>query len=168
MKISASSVESFAGGTHNLRQHIREGERVLVVHGGDAAVWQWLSCAAWRRFLQHRLKAGTLPRPLSDIACPCCPEMLFCPWTSASLSFHPLGPPSPSRLAVFMLWLSTGLFSSQCGSMSSAPRHHSCSMSFFSPQFLQHRLERAWLVKGGIFSLPVFVFRKPFCNIDLN
>lgn len=94
MKISASLVELFARGTQICYSTSRWGRRNFI-RGNDAAGWQWLSCAAQlkgSRCLQNGFEACTVPRLTSDISGPCCPEMLFCPWTSASTSFHPLGP----------------------------------------------------------------------------
>lgn len=165
MKISASFVKLFARGTHNLLQHVQV--RVKEDYLSAAVI---LLCDSGWAMLPGEGFCRTGSRQCQD-----CHQILPIPVVQRCSSAHkhqhpfpstPLAHPSPSQLAVFMLWLSTGVFSCQCRSTSSAPKRCSCSIRLFSPQFLQHRLQRAWLV-GGNFLLSVFVFRKPYCNVDL-
>lgn len=168
MKISASLVEPFARETHSLLQHVRVRVKECYLH--VAAI---LLCDSGRAVLPG---GGSCRTGLRLVQCQECRKILPVPVAQRCSSAHehqhpfrstPLARPSPSWLAVFMLWLSKGAFSSQCRSMSSAPGHQSCCLRLFSPQFLQHMLQRAWLV-GDNFLLSVFVFRKTFCNVDLN
>lgn len=79
-----------------------------------------------------------------------------------------LGAPPHSRLPCFVLWLCTGAFSCQCRSPGPAPGHCSCSMRLPLAPSLQHRLQRSLAGAGLPFLLSLFMFRKPFCSVDLN
>lgn len=95
MKISTSLVETFARGTQICYSTSRWGWRNFI-YSRRWCCWMpvvELCCPAQgQQVSAEQFEAGTVPRLTSDIGGPCCPEMLFCPWTSASSSFHPLGP----------------------------------------------------------------------------